>query len=177
MQLSNLKISVIAVLAVIMCVGIASAAPGGNEDGERQRDSQRERGDRAERGEKSDRGERRRSGRKALFEGIDLSEEQKETIRDVMKSRKAKRDEIRAEMREARESGDQEAMKAIGQRMQALMDETHEAVRAELTAEQQTQFDDNLAKLQERAAERRASRGERDGERKKRKSKAERDGE
>ncbi len=164
MERSNLKISLIAVLAVVMCAGMASAAPGGG-DGERQRDSQREKGDRPERGEKGERGERgERGGAKALFENINLSDEQQEAVREVMQSKKAELDEIRAEMREARESGDQEAMKAVGEKMAALMDETHEAVRAELTVDQQTQFDKNLAKLKEKAEERRAERGER-GER------------
>ncbi|MEO0514166.1 MAG: Spy/CpxP family protein refolding chaperone [Planctomycetota bacterium] len=179
MERSNLKISLIAVLAVVMCAGMASAAPGGN-DGERQRDSQREKGDRPERGEKGERGERTgRGGAKAVFEGVELTDEQQEAVREIMESKKAERDEIRAEMRDARESGDQEAMKAIGERMMSLMDETHEAVRAELTADQQAQFDENLAKLKEKAEQRRAERGERKdkGEGKKGKKKADADGE
>lgn len=160
MERSNLKISLIAVLAVVMCAGLASAAPGEKGDGERQRESQRERGDKTDRGEKAERGERRGGGAKALFEGIDLSDDQKQAVREVMDSKKAQRDEIRAEMREARESKDRDAMTAIGEKMQALMDETHQAVRGELTADQQTQFDDNLVKLEAKAAERRANRGE-----------------
>lgn len=169
MERSNLKISLIAVLAVVMCAGLASAAPAGNGEGEGQREGQRERGDRGERGdraergekgERKERGERPGRGAKLVFEGIDLTDEQKESVRETMQSKKAERDEIRAAMREARESGDQEAMLAVAERMQTLMDETHEAVRAQLTAEQQEVFDANLVKLKEKAEERKAKRGE-----------------
>ncbi|MEM1107428.1 MAG: Spy/CpxP family protein refolding chaperone [Planctomycetota bacterium] len=175
MKNNNLIINLAAALAVVLCAGLASAAPG---EGERQRD-RGERGDRSERVERSERGERgerserrRGGGMKALFEGIELSDDQKASIKEVMETKRAERQEIRAELREARESGDEAAVADIAERMRGLMDETNEAVRGVLASEQQTQFDENLAALQAKAEERRASRAE--GKRGDKKDKGER---
>ncbi|MEM9417905.1 MAG: hypothetical protein AAGA25_02475 [Planctomycetota bacterium] len=169
MERKNLKISLIAVLAVVMCAGLANAQPTDNDNGPKER--QRERGERAERGERgerAERGERRERGEKGergkrgqrngqeVLQGLDLSEDQKESIKGILKGKQDEGRAIREEMKAARESGDQEAMKAAMQKIQDLRDEMHEAVRGELNADQQTKFDENLAKLKEKAAERKA---------------------
>ncbi|MBB6431165.1 Spy/CpxP family protein refolding chaperone [Algisphaera agarilytica] len=172
MERKNLKFSLIAVLAVVMCAGLANAQPAGGDDDNGPKERQRERGERAERGERGERGERAERGERGergekgergkrgqrggqeVLKGLDLSDDQKEAIKGILKGKQEEGRAIREEMKEARESGDQEAMKAAMEKIQAMRDEMHEAVRGELNAEQQATFDENLAKLKEKAAER-----------------------
>lgn len=113
---------------------------------------------------------------KALFEGVNLTELQREEVREIMAPlreemdawhAKAKevRDANRAAMKEAREAGDREAVAQARTEAKAKMDALLEErpkvepyldeVRGVLTAEQQATFDDNRKSLEAKMAERR----------------------
>jgi len=102
-----------------------------------------------------------------FFGGLDLTEEQKTQIRDIMKqfgeerrawheAHKEDFEALREKMRAARESDDPEAVKAVHEEIKALMesapkpDATHDQIRALLTEEQQVKFDERVAKMRER---------------------------
>ncbi|GAB4187668.1 MAG: hypothetical protein Kow00105_02360 [Phycisphaeraceae bacterium] len=102
-----------------------------------------------------------------FFGGLDLTEEQKTQIRDIMKqfgeerrawheAHKEDFEALRDKMRAARESDDPEAVKAVHEEIKALMesapkpDATHDQIRALLTEEQQAKFDERVAKMRER---------------------------
>ncbi len=126
----------------------------------------RHHGERGEAGERGPRGQRDRGAMaRRLFGDMDLTDEQKEQIRDIMKAhgdeRKAWHEEhkdefqaIREKMRDAR--GDKDAMDAARKEVQALMesapkpDATHDQIRALLNEEQQATFDERIAKMRER---------------------------
>lgn len=176
------------ILASVLALsgGYAMGQPSDNATGDgerpmrRQADGERgqrgQRGDRGEgmgqRGERGERGETGPRGRrdpgdfaKRLFAGMELTDEQKTQIREIMKThgeeRKAWHEEhkeefqaIREKMREAR--GDQEAMEALRKQVHALMDSapkpdaTHDEIRALLNEEQQATFDERVEKMRER---------------------------
>ncbi|MEM6458802.1 MAG: Spy/CpxP family protein refolding chaperone [Planctomycetota bacterium] len=116
---------------------------------------------RAMREQRGERGEGERQGRgqrRGPLADLDLTEAQEQAIGDAMRSsREAVRD-LQEQLRTARESGDEEAMQALGQQLRDTMDQAAEAVRAELTPEQQTQYDANLNTAREQREQRRAER-------------------
>jgi protein CpxP len=95
--------------------------------------------------------------------GIDLTDAQKEQIRQIREANKpgqALRDEMKA-LREARRNGgtiteDQKArLKALRDETQANMKSVHEQILAVLTAEQRAQLDQRRQQMQQRMQERR----------------------
>jgi protein CpxP len=127
--------------------------------------------ERSDRREQGDRGMRRRGGPGgALLRGITLTDAQKtqlETLRKAQRDEMEKnRDQFRAAMkeaREAREKGDtataRSKMTALRTQMTQQRERQVAALRSILTAEQQKQFDANVAAWKERAE--RGGRGER----------------
>lgn len=148
--------SMIAVLAVMFCASLATAEPGSSErkaDGERVGQND---------GEKKDKAEKRKGHRgHMLFADIDLTDDQKMQIKEIRMENKERVQEIRQEMKEARDAKDKEAMKAAGEKMQTLMEQTHGEIRGVLTAEQQKQFDKNVQEMKERREARREKMKER----------------
>lgn len=107
----------------------------------------------------------RPDGLRRLFEGVNLTEEQKPQVRAILQegAEKARafheehKDELqklREEARAAREAGDREKMKQIAEQYRAIMEkgprgETIAAIKAILTPEQLVQFEANVAKAKE----------------------------
>jgi len=125
-------------------------------------------GQRGERGARGERGERR--GPQAfLLRGITLTDAQKAQLEQVIARKKpteAERKQLQAqreEMRALRQKGDTAALRtkfaALRARMEQERDRDLAAIRGVLTAEQQKQFDANLADAKKRQAERGERRG------------------
>lgn len=188
-------VSTLSAAALIVCL---SAAPLWAQDGERpqrgDRQGQAEKGERGERGpkgdkgDKGDRGKRGQNMTKALFKGVDLSEDQHAAIRELMPALKEKtqafreenKDELQAfrkEMREAMQAKDKEAAEAIRAKMKKLMEQgpnpakyvVANADAIGLTAEQIEQIKANAKTLEKRGGQRRGGQrgphGSADGER------------
>lgn len=159
-----------------------SDAPGeGDRVRKQQRDSdgprhRAERGERGERGDRGPRGNREDMGRR-LFGGMDLSDEQKSQIQDIMKAHGEERkawheankdafDAIRDKMRAAHESQDKDAAQAAREEIKALMDSapkpdaSHDQIRALLNEEQQATFDERIAKMRDRMEKWKEGRGD-----------------
>ena len=111
--------------------------------------------------------------------GIDLTDAQKEQIRQIHEANKpnqALRDEMKA-IRETRKNGgtltdDQKArIKALRDEAQAKMKSVHDQVLAVLTAEQRAQLDQRRQQLQQRMQERRQNMEQRREQRKLNRSK------
>ncbi len=109
-----------------------------------------------------------RNGLRAFFRGIQLSDAEKASVKTVWAKyqpqlasiRESMRPELQA-AREARQRGDTAAMKAAfektkDQREHArkVLEEARNEVRGALTPEHQKQFDQNVARFQQRMAER-----------------------
>jgi len=148
----------------------------GDHDGKRQRAHQGEDGGHGEhdgrhhdgRHEDGEHGDRaRRGGHHRLFADMDLNDDQKDRIHEVMRShgdsRRAWHDEhkdefraLRDKMRNAREADDKDAMQAAHDEIRGLMesapkfDDAHDKVRAVLNEEQQATFDERVAKFHDR---------------------------
>jgi Spy/CpxP family protein refolding chaperone len=120
-------------------------------------------------GDQGDRGAIR-----ALFEGVDLTDSQKDQVRELMLQARDERRawmeehgeelrELRERMADARAVEDIAAMQAIGQEARAIMSggpqpmAVAEDVRSVLTEAQAERFDANLERVQARMQERRAS--------------------
>jgi Spy/CpxP family protein refolding chaperone len=92
-------------------------------------------------------GERRGQGMRAvLFEGITLTDAQRAAVDSIQG---ASRERMRARMQEGRPADDA-ARAARRQEMMQAVQRDRDAMRAVLTADQQTTFDANLARLRER---------------------------
>ena len=81
-----------------------------------------------------------------LFEGITLTADQQARVKAVNDKFQPRLDSARAEMMAARQAGGQPAPERM-QAMRALQTEQRTALRAVLTAEQQAQFDRNVAAM------------------------------
>jgi Spy/CpxP family protein refolding chaperone len=147
----------------------------GPKDGERpakrQADGKQKPGEPGEPGERGPRGPRDGERmHRMLFEGMELTDDQKAQIKELMQAhgeeRKAWHEEhkeefqaLRDKMREAREAKDKEAADAVREETKALMesapkpDAVHDEIRAVLTEDQQAIFDERVAKMRERADE------------------------
>lgn len=108
-----------------------------------------------------------------LFRDIALTDVQKTQLKQLRESQRdqmrANRDAMRRQMeqaRDARKKGDTAAARTIMQQQRAAMEQARErefaAIRNILTAQQQTQFDKNVAELKQRASERGFGRGRRE---------------
>jgi len=179
-----------ALAVTVLSAGVALAGP----DGERKPDRpNRERAERdGERPERPDRGHRGRHGDRrhhvmaALFRGIELTDTQKQELREIGRAHREQvkawheehRDEleaIREKMRQARQDKDREAAEAAREQFKQLLqtrpkpDATFDAMRGVLTTdEDKAQFDENLESIKQRFKERakdRDKRGWREGRR------------
>ncbi|MEM7680623.1 MAG: hypothetical protein AAF288_01570 [Planctomycetota bacterium] len=179
----------------VLMLGLGAAVAFGSpavtfaQDDDRPSRERGDRGERAERGERGDRAERGERGRnnpgravRALLRDIDLEEDQRELVGEVMEELRGEMEqyaedteEVRAEARAAREDGDREAMQAAMEKLREFPRPDLEAyadkVRDILTDEQRETFDKNREEIRERMEERRKrmeerreNRGE-DGER------------
>ncbi|MEO0587403.1 MAG: Spy/CpxP family protein refolding chaperone, partial [Planctomycetota bacterium] len=169
--------------------GMAMAEPGG--DGGKASSAERE----ARSGSDGERGQRRagaegREGRggeargagmiRAMFRDVDLSDEQKERVREILQEARSEREawmaengdqlrELREKMADARAVQDTDAAQAVAQELRTIMSAgpspmgIAEDVRAELTAEQAEVFDRNFDEVQQRVRDR--SRGGAEGRR------------
>jgi len=156
-------------LALTLGAAGAVAAQSSRPDTNRPDSVQRQRGDRAERG---DRGARRRGGPEAmLLKGITLTDAQKTRLEALRREQepqmKQTREQFAAVMKEAREArqrGDTATARAKMEQVRTQMDRQREqhvaALRSVLTADQQKQFDANVAAWKERGP-RDGARGER----------------
>ena len=181
----QLAVTLSALLIGFGGIGVALAEPGDgpppprqgerNERGDRDRGDrppppprdERDRGERREArdgdGERGEPGERReRRLRQMMFKDIELTDDQKQSLKQLREDRKDEMQEIRGEMRDAHEAKDREAMRAAGDKMRAFLEETHTLIAAELNDEQREQFEANVEELKERMDERRERRAERD---------------
>ena len=92
-----------------------------------------------------------------LFQDITLTTDQKAQVKAVQERFQPRMDSLRAEMRGAMQGGAPDpAMRA---RMTTLNTEQRAALRAILTADQQKQFDANVAKMPQRGGGRPPMRG------------------
>ncbi len=172
-----------AALAALLALGTASPAfaqPEGGDRPERDgppppppRQPEAERGDRPERdappppprdggGERADGKDAPPTRRvmQALFRDIDLTDAQRQSLRLIHEERKDQGQAIRAELREAHEARDRDAMRAAAEKMRSFLQETHELMSAELTEEQRPIFEANVEAIRERMQDRRERRGE-----------------
>lgn len=114
--------------------------------------------------------ERRRDGIHRLMEGVNPTDEQKEQIRTILQEseetvrayreeHKAEFEQIRTDMKAAREAGDREKMKALGEQLRKLMEASPrqdivEKIKAVLTPEQVKILEENIAKAKEQMRDR-----------------------
>lgn len=88
-----------------------------------------------------------------MFEQLDLSKEQHREIRKLMGEQMKSRHEITQRYLEKLPAAERTAMQG---ELKAARDKQHSAIRALLKPEQQKAFDEQLKKMQERHAERKA---------------------
>lgn len=120
-----------------------------------------------QRHEQGERGMRRRGPGGELFKGITLTADQKARLKALRKDEKPNAEFKKAmeDARAARQRGDTAAARAQMQALRPQMEQAREkqlaAMRSILTADQQKQFDANVATWKQHAAERQNAR--RDG--------------
>ncbi|MEM0913794.1 MAG: Spy/CpxP family protein refolding chaperone [Planctomycetota bacterium] len=161
--------------AGLLAVGPALAAPS-NTSGESKGDRPQRSAESSERGQRGGPGGERARGRdtiRLLFRDIQLSDSQREDIREVMAQARDERRawmeengdeirELRERMQDASAIRDTDAMQSIGQDLRAIMSAgpqpmaVAEEVRGMLTEDQVEQFDANVVEVEERMAQRRA---------------------
>ena len=154
-----MKKTTIAALGLALTLGAAGAASAQSTEPRPQRD----------RAGQVERGGRRGGGPdQMLLKGITLTEQQKEQIKALRQSDSGSREQFRkamTEAREARERGDTVTAKArmqdVRKQMDAQRGQRIASLRGVLTAEQQKQFDANVAEWKQRADQERG--GERRG--------------
>ncbi len=172
------------VLSLSAGLSVAQAQPGDgprggerrgmqDDDGERgERGPRGPRGERGEDGDRGPRGDRGDRGPRQLFAGMDLSDEQKEQVREAMmahheerkawhEANKERFQSIREQMKAAHEAGDRETMQSLREQVRTLMesapkpDATHDTIRGILNEDQQAIFDERIEKIRERMEQRR----------------------
>jgi Spy/CpxP family protein refolding chaperone len=118
-----------------------------------------------QRQEHGERGMRRRGPGGELFKNITLTADQKIRLKDLRKSEKPNDDVRKAmeEVRTLRQRGDTAAARAKMEALRPQMEQARErqfaAMRSILTAEQQKQFDANVAEWKQQAAQRQNGKG------------------
>lgn len=122
-----------------------------------------------QRQEHGERGMRRRGPGGELLKGITLTADQKARLQELRKQEKPN-DQVRKAMedaRAARQRGDTASARAQMQALRPQMEQArgHQvaAMRSILTADQQKQFDANVAEWKQKAASRQNGRGEKHG--------------
>ena len=161
-------LTLLALCGAMAMTGIANAQPKDKDRGDR-RDQREARRDKA-RGD-GPRQDARQQMVRALFEGIELSEEQRRDVRDVMqkhredvqKWREENEQEIkklRQRMQEARRDQDRDAAVAAFEELLKLSDDRPKPddllddIRAELTGDQVEEFNENVEEIKEKAKQR-----------------------
>ena len=145
-------------LGAALIVGVSAAAPAqATQPGP---DSGRGSGTAAPRKERM-----RAHGARALFRGIDLTDAQKQRVREIRGRYRPQMEALREQRKAARaESGGQRQRpdSATVAQFRTLAERQHADIRAVLTADQQKVFDQNVARMQERRQEmRKELRGDR----------------
>ena len=166
-------------LGLALVIGAASAAAAQSTRPDVRPDSaRRERGERGEQGGERGMGRRGFGGpERALLRGITLTEAQKTRLEALRKEHQPEMQKTREqfgavmkEAREARQRGDtataRTKMEQVRTAMNAQRERQFAALRTILTAEQQKQFDANVAAMKERGAKgEHRDRGDRRGQR------------
>ncbi len=148
-------------------------------DGKRYQGEHGDHGQRGKRGEKGERSGRdhRKAMHKRLFGGLELTDDQKAQIKEIMTKHgderkawhEAHKDEfhaLRQKMREAREADDKDGIQGVRDEIKALIesapkpDAAHDEIRAVLNEEQQATFDERVAKMRERMEQWKEQRGD-----------------
>jgi protein CpxP len=123
--------------------------------------------------EHADRGGRRGPGGGMLLKGITLTPDQKTRLDALRKDERSdtSREQVRkamADARAARQRGDTAAAKAQMQALRTQMEQSRDrqfaSMRSILTADQQKQFDANVAEWKQHMAQRGEHRGGKDGQ-------------
>lgn len=151
-------------LGAAMMVGTGGVAFAQQTDSSARPRAEQERGAKRQQGERGMRRGERRGGPKlgrALFRGIELSAEQRTSVRQINEKYRAERLQLRDRLRATRTEGQRpdSAQRAAFREQGAQLMQRHRGdLRAVLTAEQRTTFDANVTKLEQRMSERRAKR-------------------
>lgn len=128
------------------------------------RPQRRERGERGERPER--RGERGDRGPGAGLRGLDLTEDQQAQVKEIMDGTREARTELMAEVKEAREKGEDINREEIMQKMRAIHEGAMKKIYDDvLTEEQQAKVDKMREEREKRAAEREKNGGGEEGDR------------
>lgn len=140
-------------------------------DGEA-REGKRERGERPERGERGERGERPDRKRPNPMRGLDMSDDQKASVKEIMEAARESAKELMEATKAKKEAGEEIDREAVREQMMAIrkgaMDNVYENV---LNDEQRAKVDKRRAEMEERRAEREKNGEGKDGERPERKRK------
>jgi Spy/CpxP family protein refolding chaperone len=119
-----------------------------------------------QRQEQGERGMRRRGPGGELLKGITLTADQKTRLQELRKQEKPNDQSRKAmeDIRAARQRGDTASARAQMQALRPQMEQARErqlaSMRSILTADQQKQFDANVAEWKQKAANRQHGRGE-----------------
>lgn len=145
-----------------------------DDDGEAREGKKRERAEKGERGEKEKgdrKGDRKRRDHSPL-KGLDLSDDQKESAKEIMTAAREQAHEIMKEIKAKKEAGEEIDREAVREQMmgirKAAMDNVYENV---LNDEQRAKVDKRRAEREEKRAEREKNGEGKDGERPERKRK------
>lgn len=155
-------------LGAAMMVGTGGVAFAQQTDSSARPRAEQQRDGKGRQGERGMRRDGRRGGPalgRALFRGIELSEQQRTQVRQVNEKYRAEHTQLRDRIRAARTDGqrpDSAQRAAIRESQMQIMQRQRAELRGILTAEQRTTFDANVQELQKRMSERRAK-GERRG--------------
>jgi len=139
----------------------------GERERRRDRGDRARRGDRGERAERGERGERRERGRRGgLMRGLDLTEDQRAQVKEIVSAAREEAKAVMSRVKEARENGDEVDREAVRERLMAIRKDAMKKVyNTVLTEAQQAKVDERRKRMEERRKERRerGERGERRG--------------
>ena len=155
-------------LAVALTLGTASIAAA-------QQPTQAPQGQQQQWGQRGHWQGQRQRGRRALFRGVNLTDQQKQRIKAINQKYVQQARSIREALRPAlqqirteRQKGDTTAARAVFEKtrpqrdqLRSLREEELREIRSVLTAEQQKTFDQNVAQLKARMEQRGQHRGQR----------------
>ena len=139
------KNSVITALALALTLGTAGVASAQGVGADRPRDTQQDGGRRGPGG---------RGGPEMLLRGITLSADQQAQVKALGDRQRQQGEAERGQRDAARQRGDTTGMGARRAQMQQRREQSIAALRAVLNADQQVQFDKNVAEMKAHAPER-----------------------
>ena len=149
-----------------------SAEEGVYEVVERDGDGEAREGKKHERGEKGERGDKGDRKRHSPLHGLDLSDDQKESAKEIFTAAREQSKELMESIKAKKEAGEEIDREAVREQMMAIrkgaMDNVYENV---LNDEQRAKVDERRAEREERRAEREKNGEGKDGERPERKRK------